>query len=99
MVEKKPAKKAAAKKTPAKKTPAKKTPAKKTPAKKAVAKRDPSGINTAPLNKAPLKSQTQRPAKTANPVAPEAKLRVYENNVPAPVSRLEIMKRWFRRLG
>jgi len=90
MVEKKPAKKAAAKKTPAKKTPAKKTPAKKTPAKKAVAK---------PLNKAPLKSQTQRPAKAANPVAPEAKPRVYENNVPAPVSRLEIMKRWFRRFG
>jgi len=112
MDEKKPAKKAAAKKpaakkTPAKKTPAKKAPAKTTPAKKTSAKKtpasapvakrpknlkSPAGINTGILNQTPLKSSLQ--PKPSEPVT-----KTYENNTPAPPSRLEIMKRWFRRFG
>jgi hypothetical protein len=92
MVEKKNApKKAAAKKTPAKKTPAKKTPAKKTPAKK----KDPSGVNTAAFNKTPLKTPAKR-VQAPKPVSAPAP-KTYEDNIPAPVSRLEIMRRWFRR--
>jgi len=102
-------KKTPAKKTPAKKTPAKKPANKKAPAKKAVAKKaapkkavakrpantkSPAGINTGVLNKTPLKKSIAPDVDWPEPPAPK----IYENNVPKPPTRMEIIRRWFRRL-
>lgn len=89
----------AEKKTPAKKTPAKKAPAKKAAASKAPAKKAPA--KKAAAKKTPAK-RAQEVVKASAPVealkveSPQPK--IYENNVPSRPSKLEIMKRWFRRL-